>query len=253
MLSSLTSAVLCMVVAGDVRQPPTLDDAMVSVAARLPSQIGGRWLLLPFNEPGCGQTLLGRQVTGVLKSALSDRRQVDLVWDVASAVLPAEAPPDSGTALDDHASLKAARNAGASVVVVGSLSRFDALWDVEVRLLRVKDGDTLFATPAVFVSSKVIEDAAGLLATSPERRCARVALPEKKSANRTLVGRWQGIGTQNSGVAWSMDVRIDKVTKGRCATVVYPRMYLASAGETLFWNWILDDNAASARLKRAAP
>lgn len=38
----------------------------------------------------------------------------------------------------------------------------------------------------------------------------------------TLVGRWEGIGKQNSGPTWKMVLTIESLSAGRCATIEYP-------------------------------
>jgi hypothetical protein len=41
-------------------------------------------------------------------------------------------------------------------------------------------------------------------------------------ADTSLVGRWVGIGKQDSGSTWKMVLTIESLGAGRCATISYP-------------------------------
>lgn len=47
-----------------------------------------------------------------------------------------------------------------------------------------------------------------------------IPLPEADTL--TLIGRWEGIGKQESGPTWKMVLTIDTLAVGKCATVSYP-------------------------------
>jgi hypothetical protein len=108
------------------------------------------------------------------------------------------------------------------------------------------------------------------------------------SEARNVVGKWRGVGTQDDGQSWVMEVEITSVSPGRCGTVVYPSipcraewvctraasngvveaeehlidddqhrcidagsmtMHVAADG-TLDWKWTGPNETATARLKR---
>jgi hypothetical protein len=117
-------------------------------------------------------------------------------------------------------------------------------------------------------------------------------LPKGPSPNmsdaRSIVGKWRGVGTQDDGQSWAMEVDITSIGPGRCATVIYPSipcraewictrtaangvveaeehliddsthrcvddgamtMHVAADG-TLDWKWTGPNETATARLKR---
>jgi hypothetical protein len=45
---------------------------------------------------------------------------------------------------------------------------------------------------------------------------------EPDEAAASLLGRWEGIGRQDSGPSWKMVLTIDALGPGRCATIAYP-------------------------------
>lgn len=59
------------------------------------------------------------------------------------------------------------------------------------------------------------------LTIEPSRPAPAQAEPDPV-ATRTLLGRWEGIGKQDSGPTWKMILTISSLERGKCATVSYP-------------------------------
>ena len=88
---------------------------------------------------------------------------------------------------------------------------------------------------AIFV---LCAQTAALVACSePARAPVEVAIPEPTPVDvvaerpqmlahdadaTTLLGRWEGLGKQNSGPTWKMVLTIESLAAGRCATIEYP-------------------------------
>jgi hypothetical protein len=54
----------------------------------------------------------------------------------------------------------------------------------------------------------------------PSRPAPNGQLPDAEAP--TLLGRWEGIGKQDSGPTWKMVLTIESLDKGKCARVHYP-------------------------------
>lgn len=129
---------------------PMLEEAMGTIAGKLPSKDHQIVAVLPFTERGTGPTLLGEYVAEKLMVALNATGQVELVERSRLETVYREQKLGATGLIDDETAASIGNIAGAQAAVVGVLTSFGDCWELTARMLGTSNARVLTMAEARF-------------------------------------------------------------------------------------------------------
>ena len=142
-------------------QIPSVEEAMVRIAAGLPAESHQMVAVFSFAERGAGRTLLGEYVAEKLMVALSATGRVELVERNRLDAVSQEQKLGVSGLIDDATAASIGNITGAQAVLVGTLTRFVDCWELTTRLLGSSDARVLAMAEGRFSLDSVPPDLAG--------------------------------------------------------------------------------------------
>jgi hypothetical protein len=145
------------------KQPelPALEEAMDTIAGRLPAESHQMVAVFSFAERGIGPTLLGEYVAEKLMMALSATGRVELVERNRLDAVTKEQKLGATGLIDDATAASIGNIAGAQAALVGTLTNFEDYWELTARLLGTSDGRVLAMADGRFSAQDVPPNLAG--------------------------------------------------------------------------------------------
>jgi hypothetical protein len=140
---------------------PMLEEAMATIAGKLPERDHQIVAVLPFTERGIGRTLLGEYVAEKLMMALSNTKRVELVERSRLQTVYQEQKLGATGLIDDETAASIGNIAGAQAAVVGVLTTFGDCWELTARLLGTSDARVLTMAGTRFSAEGVPPNLAG--------------------------------------------------------------------------------------------
>lgn len=140
---------------------PVLEEAMGTIAGKLPTESHQMVAVLPFTERGIGTTLLGEYVADKLMMALSATGRVELVERSRLETVYQEQKLGATGLIDDATAASVGNIAGAQAAIVGILTNLGECWELTARLLGTSDARVLAMAEARFSTKGVPPNLAG--------------------------------------------------------------------------------------------
>ncbi|MBW2312086.1 MAG: hypothetical protein JRF35_13615 [Deltaproteobacteria bacterium] len=140
---------------------PMLEEAMGTIAGKLPSGDHQIVAVLPFTERGIGPTLLGEYVAEKLMVSLSATGRVELVERSRLETVYREQKLGATGLIDDETAASIGNIAGAQAAVVGVLTSFEDCWELTARMLGTSNARVLTIAEACFSAEDVPPNLAG--------------------------------------------------------------------------------------------
>jgi len=140
---------------------PALEEAMDTVAGRLPTESHQMVAVFSFAERGIGPTLLGEYVAEKLMMALSATGRVDLVERNRLDAVTKEQKLGATGLIDDATAASIGNIAGAQAALVGTLTNLENCWELTARLLGTSDARVLAMAEARYSAQGVPPNLAG--------------------------------------------------------------------------------------------
>ncbi len=140
---------------------PALQEAMHTIAGKLPTENHQMVAVLPFAERGIGSTLLGEYVAEKLMIALSATGRVQLVERNRLETIYQEQKLGATGLIDDETAASIGNIAGAQAAIVGILTNIGDCWELTARLLGTSDARILAMAEARFSAQSVPPNLAG--------------------------------------------------------------------------------------------
>lgn len=153
---------------------PLLEEAMVTIAEKLPSEDLRIVAVLPFTERGTRPTLLGEYVAEKLMMALSATGRVELVERSRLETVYQEQKLGATGLINDETAASIGNIAGAQAAVVGVLTNFGDCWELTARMLGTSNARVLTMAEVRFSAEGVPPNLAG---QPIEPRSPRLAAP----------------------------------------------------------------------------
>jgi len=168
MLIILVAVVLISCATPGIEPEPTpapelsaLQEAMKTIAGKLPTENHQMVAVLPFAERGIGTTLLGEYVAEKLMIALSATGRVQLVERNRLETIYQEQKLGATGLIDDETAASVGNIAGAQAAIVGILTNIGDSWELTARLLGTSDARVLAMAEARFSAQSVPPNLAG--------------------------------------------------------------------------------------------
>lgn len=162
---------------------PMLEEAMATIAGKLPSVDGQIVAVLPFTERGIGPTLLGEYVAEKLMVALNAIGRVELVERSRLQTVYQEQKLGATGLINDETAASIGNIAGAQAAVVGVLTSFGDCWELTARMLGTSDARVLTMAGTRFSVESVPPNLAGqpLRPRSPQVTAPAEGVPQAQA------------------------------------------------------------------------
>ena len=159
---------------------PALQEAMRTIAGKLPTENHQMVAVIPFAERGIGTTLLGEYVAEKLMIALSATGRVQLVERSRLETVYQEQKLGATGLIDDETAASVGNIAGAQAAIVGILTNIGDCWELTARLLGTSDARVLAMAEVRFSTQSVPPNLAG----QPIKSSEAMASTQRESARR---------------------------------------------------------------------